>query len=137
MLPSIGFGETILILLVAIVVVGPEDLPKLLRQVGRWVAKVKAMGAEFREAFDEMGAEAEIEALRKEIRDLKTGVDGGLQNEMRALDTELRQATNIRHPAAPAPKPETEAGPAAEGKTEIPVVKISEPSTPSASTPAP
>lgn len=98
MIPQLGFGEMILILLLAIVVVGPKDLPKLMRTLGGMMAKVKALGAEFRQAFEEMGAEEELAELRKEIAELKNVVpteDRELVDEMRGLDTELRKATDI------------------------------------------
>ena len=97
MIPQLGFGETLVIVLLAIIVVGPKDLPMLMRKVGGFMRQVKDMGREFRDAFDEMGAEAEIEALRSEIRDLrKTSVeDPDLVAEMTALDTTLRDSARL------------------------------------------
>ena len=97
MLPSLGFGETLLILLIAIVVVGPKDLPKLARAVGGFMAKVKALGNEFRQAFEEMGAEEEIAELRREIEDLKKmgPEDKDFLREMNQLNTELREGTDL------------------------------------------
>ena len=95
MIPQLGFGETLVILLLAIVVVGPKDLPMLMRKLGGIVAKIKAMGNEFKQAFEEMGAEEEIAALRKEIAELKDlpPEEREFLKEMNALNTELRDAT--------------------------------------------
>jgi sec-independent protein translocase protein TatB len=48
MLPGIGASELIVIAVVALIVVGPKDLPKMLRQLGRFVGKMRAMADEFR-----------------------------------------------------------------------------------------
>ena len=91
MIPQLGFGEMLVIAVIALVVVGPKDLPVLMRKVGGFVNQLKGMGREFREAFDEMGAEEEIKALQKEIADLRDGtVELTITDEMTALDTELR-----------------------------------------------
>jgi len=94
MIPQLGFGETLVILLLAIVVVGPKDLPVLMRKIGGFMAKIRAMGNEFKQAFEEMGAEEEIAALRKEIDELKKMPEEEREflKEMNALNTELRDA---------------------------------------------
>ena len=71
MLPGIGFQELILIALVAIIVVGPKDLPMMMRRLGQFVAKGRALAGEFRAAFDDIARQTELEELRKEIEDLK------------------------------------------------------------------
>ena len=92
MIPQLGFGEMLVIAVIALVVVGPKDLPVLMRKVGGFVNQLKGMGREFREAFDEMGAEEEIKALQKEIADLRDGkLEPTITDEMVALDTELRR----------------------------------------------
>ncbi len=60
-----------IMLIVALVVVGPKDLPRLMNIAGKWAGKARAMAAEFRKSFDEMAREAELSELRKEIDDLK------------------------------------------------------------------
>ena len=58
-------------LIVALVVVGPKDLPRLMNMAGKWAAKARGMASEFRRSFDEMARESELAELRKEIEDLK------------------------------------------------------------------
>ncbi len=71
LVPQFGFFELILIAVVALVVVGPKDLPKLMRSAGKFVAQARRMAAEFTSAFDQMARESEMEDLRKEIETLK------------------------------------------------------------------
>ena len=106
MLPSVGFSELIVLLLLAIIVVGPKDLPRVMRTFGQWTARIRAMGQEFKDAFDDMGAEEEIAQMRREIQELKKLNPLGdaadeLSNEMRSLDSDLRSATDLSSPKAP------------------------------------
>ena len=54
MLPSLGFNEIIILGILALIVVGPKDLPLLFRKIGRWTAKLRGMAQEFRTGFDEL-----------------------------------------------------------------------------------
>jgi sec-independent protein translocase protein TatB len=56
---------------VALVVVEPKDLPRLMNMAGKWAGNARAMANEFRRSFDEMARESELAELRKEIHDLK------------------------------------------------------------------
>ena len=67
MLPEVGGSELILIAVVALIVVGPKDLPLMLRKLGQFVAKLRGMAAEFRASFDEMARQSELDELRKEV----------------------------------------------------------------------
>ncbi len=71
LLPQFGFFELILIAVVALIVVGPKDLPKLMRSAGQFVAKARRMAGEFTSAFDQMARETEMDELRQEIDALK------------------------------------------------------------------
>lgn len=71
MLPGIGFSELILLALAALIIVGPKDLPLMMRKLGQFVGKAKAMAGEFQAAFDDIARQSELEELRKEIEDLK------------------------------------------------------------------
>lgn len=70
--PGIGGSEWFIIGLVALLVVGPERLPGLLRQLGKMVAKARGMANEFRASFDEMARQSELDDLRKEVEALRT-----------------------------------------------------------------
>jgi len=71
--PGIGGLEILVIGLLALIVVGPKDLPLLLRRVGKAVGKARAMASEFRSSFDEMARASELDELRKEVEALRTG----------------------------------------------------------------
>ncbi len=104
MIPQIGFAEMLVLALLAIIVVGPKDLPKLMNNIGRFMARIRALGQEFKNAFDDMGAEAEVAELRKEIEELKKMgkisdlSDEDLAAEMREIDRDLREGTDLSSP---------------------------------------
>ncbi len=72
MSPGIGMPEMLVVLVLALVVVGPQQLPVLMRRVGRMVAQARGMAKEFQASFDEIGRQAELDELRKEIEALKS-----------------------------------------------------------------
>jgi len=65
--------ELMIAAVVALIVVGPKDLPVLLRRLGQFMAKLRGMAAEFRASFDEMARQSELDELRKEVEALRTG----------------------------------------------------------------
>ena len=71
---DIGWPEILVIATVLIVVVGPKDLPQMLRAFGRTMSKVRGMAAEFRSQFDDALREAELDEVRKAVSDVK-GLD--------------------------------------------------------------
>ncbi len=71
MFDSIGFQELVLIGLVGLLVVGPKELPLLMRKAGQWMNKMRGMAADFRATFDEMARQAELDELRKEVEALR------------------------------------------------------------------
>ena len=73
MLPEAGATELIFLAIVALIVVGPKDLPVLLRKVGQFTAKMRGLAAEFRSSFDELARQSELDELRKEVDALRTG----------------------------------------------------------------
>ena len=73
MLPDIGGMELLLIAAVALIVVGPKDLPLMLRKLGQFTAKLRGMANEFRASFDEMARQSELDDLRKEVEALRSG----------------------------------------------------------------
>ena len=73
MLPEIGGLELLVIAAVALIVVGPKDLPIMLRKLGQFTAKVRGMANEFRASFDEMARQSELDELRKEVEAMRRG----------------------------------------------------------------
>jgi sec-independent protein translocase protein TatB len=73
MFPEGRLFEFLIAATVALVVVGPKDLPILLRKFGQFMARVRAMAAEFRSSFDEMARQSELDELRKEVEAMRQG----------------------------------------------------------------
>jgi sec-independent protein translocase protein TatB len=70
MMPGIGFTEMILLVIVSMVVIGPKDLPLMMRKFGKFTGQMRALAFEFRQGIDELGRQAELEELRKEVASL-------------------------------------------------------------------
>lgn len=62
---DIGIGELLVILVVAVVVIGPKDLPLAMRTAGRWIGKMRRISGHFRSGIDAMVREAELEDMEK------------------------------------------------------------------------
>jgi sec-independent protein translocase protein TatB len=62
---DVASSEFLLVVLVALLVIGPKDLPRVLRVVGKWVGKARGVAAQFRSGFDEMVRQSELEELEK------------------------------------------------------------------------
>ena len=87
---GIDSPEILVIAIVALVVVGPKELPGLLRGWGKWMAKMRGMASEFRGHVDEMVRQSELDEVKKQIVDTTTGLD------LKALDPtrEIKNALN-------------------------------------------
>jgi sec-independent protein translocase protein TatB len=66
---DIGYSELLMIAVVALVVIGPKDLPNVMRTVGKWVGKARGMARHFRSGIDTMMREAELEEMEKKWRE--------------------------------------------------------------------
>jgi sec-independent protein translocase protein TatB len=73
MFPEGRIFDFAIIGVLALIVVGPKDLPVLMRKVGRFLAHMRAMAAEFRASFDEMARQSELDELRREVDALRSG----------------------------------------------------------------
>lgn len=107
---GIAADEFLLLAVVALVVIGPKDLPKAMRVVGRLVGKARAMTAQFRSGFDSMVREAELEEMEKKWKE----ENARIMREHAAL-TEVVAAPLIEAPVIEAPVatvPPTEERPA-------------------------
>ncbi|MEQ1617483.1 MAG: Sec-independent protein translocase protein TatB [Terricaulis sp.] len=110
MLPSLGLNEILVLGVLALVVIGPKDLPLLLRKLGRWTAKLRSMAQEFRTGFDELARQAELDELKKEVEALRRTTNlNSLANEItspaaKALPT-LEDYAGLSKPAPAAEGP--------------------------------
>jgi len=137
---EIGWSEILLIAIVAIVVIGPKDLPRVMRAVGQWAGKAKRMSREFQAQFKEALREAELEGVRNDItdimatdplKDVKTEmakVETGLRTDLSGSGAPMTTAAAPAEPVSPAaglplavtPEVETAAAPVASENAEPP-----------------
>ena len=94
MLPDVGAAELIVIAAVALIVVGPKDLPVLMRKIGAFMNRMRGLASEFRASFDEMARQSELDDLRKEVEALREGritdaARGDVEGAFRAIDQDL------------------------------------------------
>src|SRR3981081_1333371 len=103
---DIGWSELVVIAVVALIAIGPKELPGVLRMVGQWMGKARKMAAEFQGQFQEAMREAEMADLKKsfdEVKEAATGFTSG--NVMTSLEKDVGNALRIEDidkPAAPA-----------------------------------
>jgi sec-independent protein translocase protein TatB len=93
---DIGWSEFVVIAVVALIAIGPKELPGVLRTVGQWVGKARKMAAEFQGQFQEAMREAEMADLKKsfdEVKEAATGFTGG--NVMTSLEKDVGNALRI------------------------------------------
>jgi sec-independent protein translocase protein TatB len=67
---DIGWGELLVIAMVALIAIGPKELPGALRTLGQWMGKVRRMAGEFQNQFQDAIREAELHDLKKEVDDM-------------------------------------------------------------------
>ena len=104
MLPSLGFQEIVLLAVIALVVVGPKDLPLMLRKLGQWTARLRAMANEFRAGFEELARQAELDELRKEVDALRRASPlHDFQREASDLQSEVMRPVEPDPPASAEP----------------------------------
>lgn len=72
MFPEGRLFDFLIVGAVALIVVGPKDLPRLMRQVGQFTARLRGMAAEFRASFDELARQSELDELRREVDALRS-----------------------------------------------------------------
>jgi sec-independent protein translocase protein TatB len=120
---DIGWSEIAVIAVVALIVIGPKELPGVLRMVGQWMGKARKMAGEFQGQFQEAMREAEMADLKKsfdEVKEAATGFTGG--NIMTSLQKDVTSALRIDDVDKPmdpqvAPSTEASATPAIEPAT--------------------
>jgi sec-independent protein translocase protein TatB len=73
---DIAWGEFVIIGVVALIVIGPKELPAVLRAIGQWTTKIRRMASEFQSQFQEALREAEMADLKKEVDNLNDAARG-------------------------------------------------------------
>jgi Tat protein translocase TatB subunit len=88
---DIGWWELLVVGMVALVVVGPRELPTLLRTIGRYVGMAKRQADEFRSQFDDALRESEFNDLRNEMNEIKSDVTTSMDEAQQSLNKELSE----------------------------------------------
>ena len=99
---EVGFSELLLIFALALIVLGPEKLPKLAQQVGRWVGRARAMARQFREQLEE-----EATSLERKF-DVDPGIDTSLESKPAPNSTPAATMPSTPAPESSAPHREPE-----------------------------
>lgn len=87
-----SWSHILILLTVALVVVGPKDLPRLMNMAGKWVGKARNMANEFKKSFDDMARQSELDELRAEIERLKA--DDPIADATKDLNNEIQRTLN-------------------------------------------
>ncbi|MFC4254588.1 twin-arginine translocase subunit TatB [Altererythrobacter xixiisoli] len=109
---DIGPSELLLIVIVAVLVIGPKDLPLALRTAGRWIGKVRRVSGHFRAGVDAMIREAEMDEMEKKWREQNERIMREHPADAPA-EMEPTGALPTRAPPAPIPPPAPAEAPAA------------------------
>ena len=110
---DIGWSEMAVIALVALVVIGPKDLPKAMKAVAYWVTKARRLSAEFHRGIDQIVREAELEEAREAIRSAsQVNLDRELAQTLdptgevaKSLEPPADAAVSLAPPTVSAPEP--------------------------------
>ena len=93
MLPDLSPAHILIVVVVALIVVGPKDLPKMLRKLGQFMGKMRGMANEFRASFDEMARQSELDELRKEVQAMRDAANA--ETEKIAHETDFTVPASI------------------------------------------
>lgn len=139
MLFDLGWSELLVIAVVLVVVVGPKDLPGMLRTFGRVTRQMRAMAGDFRRQFDDALKEAELDDVRKGIDDVRSldprNAIRDAMNPMKAIGDDIRSSLNSAT-ASQAPRvPSRDDAPVPEGEpAKTAAVDAGAPTAPAAET---
>jgi sec-independent protein translocase protein TatB len=136
---DIGWGELLLIGIVALIAIGPKELPTVLRTLGQWMAKLRRMASEFQNQFHEAMREAEMADLKKQVDDLTSTAHSyanfdpvsEVRREFESTQQQVESAIS-----APTTTPNSSAAPASEPPPLPAPEPLAAPPSPSAGEPA-
>jgi sec-independent protein translocase protein TatB len=98
---DIGWSEFAVIAVVALIAIGPKELPGVLRMVGQWIGKARKMAGEFQGQFQEAMREAEMADLKKSFDEVKEAASGfSTGNIMTSLESNANSALGVEEKAA-------------------------------------
>ncbi len=100
---DVGASELLLIVIVAIVVIGPKDLPLALRTAGKWIGKIRRVSNHFRSGIETMIREAELEEMEKKWREQNEAIMAAHPNSPSEASAEAAVAALPAPVLAPVP----------------------------------
>ncbi|MGD9837279.1 MAG: Sec-independent protein translocase protein TatB [Afipia sp.] len=104
---DIGWSELVVIGVVALIAIGPKELPGVLRMVGQWIGKARRMAAEFQGQFNEAMREAEMADIKKTFDDASAAArDMSPTNLLTSLNKDVEDAMKIDQPVMTPTTPE-------------------------------
>jgi sec-independent protein translocase protein TatB len=92
-MPDVSWGELLIVGIVALVVIGPKDLPRVMRTCGQWMRKLRGLAADFQGQMAMIDRELELEDLRRQLREMR---DPELEKQIEKVMSEERP---VRPPA--------------------------------------
>jgi sec-independent protein translocase protein TatB len=107
---DVGWSELLLIGIVALIVIGPKELPGALRTLGQWMGKLRRMASEFQGQFQEAMREAEMADLKKQVDDMTSQAQsyanfdpiGEVRRELESTQQQIESAVATEPPPNPA-----------------------------------
>jgi sec-independent protein translocase protein TatB len=111
---DIGWSELVVIAVVALIAIGPKELPGVLRMAGQWIGKIRRMAADFQSQFQEALREAEMEDLKQQVDEIKESATRDLTahfDPLKSVRDEIDSSLDsIRVDHPPASEPPTDLG---------------------------
>jgi sec-independent protein translocase protein TatB len=132
---DIGWGELVVIGIVALIAIGPKELPTVLRSLGQWMGKIKRMASEFQGQFQEALREAEMADLKKHADDLTSAVTDAtrydpLEDLNKSMETDYDKPHAAGGDVAEVEPSASSAEPAAEPAQAVPAIDVAPPEPP-------
>ncbi len=134
---DIGWSEMMVVAMLALIIIGPKDLPRLMRSVAHWVRKAQSLAREFQSGLDDMVREADLEDAKKLVDTGRSlNVKKIVEDVVDPTGSVRKEAEDLRSTVAtkPAASPSADKSKAEEGKTEESKVKTSKVKTSKAKT---
>jgi sec-independent protein translocase protein TatB len=105
---DITSSKLLILGIVALLVIGPKDLPALLRTIGKYMGIIKRQAAEFRAQFDEAMRESELSELKKSVETIQQTTEASLREATSSVEKQLADARHSVDAALDDPKPATD-----------------------------
>ena len=99
---DMGWTEILLIGVIALIVVGPKDLPRMLRTFGQFVGKMRGMARDFQRSMDDAAREADMEELKgikdtlNDVRSIQSDAAGAIRKGLSDIDREIEKSADLK-----------------------------------------